>query len=183
MSVQSVFRVTEVFTTTATLLLAVTSMGMCQTASAQEVEPAPSDKIEEIIVYGDKSLSRLRSDVYRAEEKVIVLFNSLNSNDEFDIHCIKEASIGSHIKRRVCRANFVSKATADEARGLMLGQPYIPAWARIKEKEKLLRKEMEALISESPELLESLSELSDAKQILGSEHKRRCEGRFLICRR
>jgi len=65
----------------------------------------------------------------------------------------------------------------------MLGQPYIPAWAKIKEKDKLLREEMEALISENTELFEALSDLSDAKQILESEHKRRCEGRFLICRK
>jgi hypothetical protein len=104
---------------------------MCQSASAKEVEPAPSDKIEEIIVYGDKSLRRLRNDVYKAEQKVIVIFNSLNSDDEFDIHCTRDAPTGSHIKRRVCRANFVGKATAHEARGFMLGQPYIPAWATI----------------------------------------------------
>jgi hypothetical protein len=60
MSLQRVFRVTEVFTTVAALLFAVTSVGMCQAASAQEVGPAPSDKIDEIIVYGDKSLRRLR---------------------------------------------------------------------------------------------------------------------------
>jgi hypothetical protein len=183
MSLQHVLRVTKILTTAAALLFAVTSVSRCQTASAQEVEPAPSDKIEEIIVYGDKSLRRLRNDVYKAEKKAIVMFNSLNSDDEFDIHCTREAPTGSHIKRRVCRANFVGKATAREARGFMLGQPYIPAWAEIKKKDELLRKEMEALISENAELFEALSDLSNAKQILESEHERRCEGRFLICRR
>jgi hypothetical protein len=183
MSLQRVFRVTEVFTTAAALLFAVTSVGMCQAASTQEVEPASSDKMDEIIVYGDKSLRRLRSDVVKAEQKAIIIFNSLNSDDEFDIHCTREAPTGSHIKRHVCRANFVGKATAHEARGFMLGQPYIPAWAEIKRKDELLRKEMDALISENAELFEAFSDLSDAKQILESEHKRRCEGRFLICRR
>jgi hypothetical protein len=191
MSVQWVFRVTGLVTAGIALLLALTPDGMCQTVSTQGVDPAAADKIEEIIVYGDKSLRRLRSDFHRAEEHAFNLFNSLNSDDEFDIHCYKETRKGSHLKRRICRANFVRKLEAeatsrwlrDLQSGRRSGQPYGEAMVWTQRKEKILRQEMEALIAENPELLKAVIELSDAKQILESEHKRRCEGRILSCRR
>ena len=173
------------------LLLAMASVGMCQTVSAQGVDPAAADKIEEIVVYGDKSLRLLRSDLYRAEDKAFDLFNSLNSNDDYDIHCYKEAQIGSHIKRRICKANFVRKleaeATSRWLRGLQSGgrsgPPYGEAMVRTQRKAEILHKEMEALILENPDLLKAVIELSNAKQILESERQRRCEGRIFVCRK
>lgn len=183
MSLQRIFRVGSVCTTGAVLLLALVPVGMCQTASVQKEEPAPSDTIDEITVYGNKSLRKLRLDLYTAEDNVYAVFNSLNSDDEYDVHCYHEARYGSRITRRVCRANFVSEAIADETRALLRDQPEIPAWATIQQKNKLLREKVEALVIERPELLKALSEFSDAKQILESERQRRCEGRVIICRR
>ena len=182
MFLQRVFRITELFATGAMLLLALASVGLCQNAPVQEVESDPTESIEEIVVYGEKSLVRLRFEFYKAEEVVFDLFNSLNSDDEFDIHCYKEAPIGSHIKRRICKPNYVRELTAEAtARWLLGGQPYLDPVARIQQKDKLLREEMEALVIERPELLKVLSEFSDAKQILETERQRRCEGRIIIC--
>ena len=60
---------------------------------------------------------------------------------------------------------------------------YLHPWAKIKQNDELLRKEMEALVVKRPELLNALSEFSDAKQVLDSERERRCEGRAFICRK
>ncbi len=189
MSGQRNFRLSGVLTTGAALLLALTPVvSMCQIAPAQEAEQAPSETIEEIIVYGEKSLLALRQMVHGAEENFLAVFNSLNSDEEFDIHCHKEASTGSHIKRRVCKANYVKELTAEATSralqtGMGIGMGMGPAMVRIQHKDKLLREEMESLLVERPELLKALSEFSDAKQFYESEHQRRCEGRFLICRR
>ena len=158
-------------------------VGLCQTNSMQEDEPASSETVEEIVVYGEKSLVHLRHEVHRAEDRVFDVFNTLNSDDEYDIHCYREAPIGSHIHRRVCRANFVSKATAAEARALLLRLPNPIASATIQKKTERLLEEMEALAKERPELLNALSELSGATQTYKSEHQRRCEGRVLTCRK
>ena len=88
------------------LLLALAPIGMCQTEPVEEANQPPSEITEEIIVYGDKSMSVLRYEMNHAADVTFDLFNSLNSDDEYDIHCYKEASIGSHIMRRVCRPNF-----------------------------------------------------------------------------
>ena len=173
------------------LLLAMASVGMCQAVSAQDVDPAAADEIEEIVVYGDKSLRLLRSDLYRAEEKAFSLFNSLNSDDDYDIHCYKEAQTGSHIKRRICKANFARKleaeATSRWLRGLQSGgrsgQPYGEAMVRTQRKEEILHEEMEALLLKNPDLLKAVIELSNAKQIMASESQGRREGRIFVCRK
>ena len=94
-------------------LLALARAGMCQTAPVEEVKEAPSDTLEEIIVYGQRSLLEFRLDLYRAEVNFYDLFNSLNSDDEYDVHCYREAPTGSHIRRRICRANFEKELTGE----------------------------------------------------------------------
>ena len=183
MFLQSISRICRFCATVVTLMLALVPVGFCQTTSNQEDGQVSSETVEEIIVYGDKSLTQFRLELHRAEDKVYSLFNALNSDDEYDVHCFREAPTGSHIKRRICRANFVSKATSAEARALLRGQPAPSAWAAIQQKNKLLQEKMEALVVERPEFLEALSEYSDANQILESERQRRCEGRVIICRR
>ena len=96
-------------------LLALARAGMCQTAPVEEVKEAPSDTLEEIIVYGQRSLLEFRLDLYRAEVNFYDLFNSLNSDDEYDVHCYREAPTGSHIRRRICRANFEKELTGEAA--------------------------------------------------------------------
>ena len=184
MSLQRNFRVGGVSTTAVVLLLALVPVGMCQTASVQKEEPAPSDTIDEITVYGDKSLRKLHRELYKAEDAVIDLFNSLNSDDEFDIHCYKEAPTGSHIKKRVCKTNYFRDLIGAETRqSLLTEMPYIHPVAKIKQKDELLRKEMEALMVERPELANAISKAADAKQAYESERQKRCEGRVFICRK
>ena len=170
------------------LLFAMPAYGASQNASDQEAEQDRTDTIDEIIVYGDKSLVRLRQELYRAEEIVFDLFNSLNSDDEYDIHCYYEAPIGSHIKRRVCKANYLKELTAEATRQSLLfgqagaGRPHLDPLLRIRKKDKLLQEEMERLIVEQPELLKALSIYSESRQVLEDERQRRCEGRIIICR-
>ncbi len=184
MSLQRNFRVGGVLTTGVVLLFALAPFGMCQNALVQEVEPETSDTIEEIVVHGNKSITQLRLELYRAQEVAFDLFNSLNSDDDYDIHCYKEAPIGSHIMRRVCKPNYVKKLTAAATSRWLLGgqsQTYLHPTARIRRKDKLLREEMEALVIERPELLKVLSEFSDANLALESERKRRCEDQIAEC--
>jgi hypothetical protein len=50
------------------LSLALVTSGHCQSVSDSEVLPDSEEEIEEIRVYGDKSLLRLQLDVYEAED-------------------------------------------------------------------------------------------------------------------
>jgi len=185
MSFQRNFKVGGVSKTAAVLLFALAPLGMCVSASAQQVEPGPAETIEEIVVYGSKSLVHLRLEMYKAEDIVFEVFNSLNSDDELDIHCYQEAPTGSHIKKRVCQTNYVRDLTAEATRLWVQGitASYSHPVAKIRQKDKILIEEMEALVVEHPEMLKALNEYSGAKQVLESERQRRCEGRVFICRK
>ena len=175
------FKGTVVVSTGIVLLLVMPVSGVCQSESAQAEEPP--GPIEEVIVRGSKSLIMLKHELYTAEEVLYDLYNSLNTDDDFDIRCFKEAPTGSHIKRRVCRPNFVGELLAEEARRMMRGEPYVYPAAGIKKMNERLLADMTETALEQPEMLEALIKYTEARQTLESERKRRCEGRFLFCRR
>lgn len=98
MSPHRTFTVYGVITTAVMLLLVFTPVAVCQTVPVEEAEPAYPDTIEEVMVYGT-SLARLEVKVYRAEEKLFDTFNSLNSDDQYDVHCGYRQRTVSRISR------------------------------------------------------------------------------------
>lgn len=184
MSVQRNLWTSWVFTAGVLMVGAFPSVSLCQPASDQGVEEIPTKPIEEIVVYGEKSLPNLRREVYRKEENFFAVFSSLNDDDEYDISCFYEVPSFTHIRRHVCRANFVINATSAQAaiwRTEGPRYPVIPAQTVIMQKKRRLGVKMEKLAAEHPELLEALNEYTNAKQILQSE-KQKCEG-MIGCRR
>lgn len=177
----------------AVLMLAFAPLGLCQTEPEQESDSASSDVLEEIIVYGDKSLPSIRRELYRAEENVFLMFNSLNSKDEYDIQCDYVELLGSRKRHHVCQPKFYIRIMADNAGAMMsdggFGEQkgfYVPGLSngRVAKKEKLLWEEMAVLVFEHPELREALAKLAELNQALESEVQRRCEGSFFIrCRK
>ena len=161
-------------------------VAMCQDVLTPEevlAEQSPSDPIEEIIVYGNKTLHHYRLEMYRAQDKVFATFNSLNSDDEFDIHCFKESRTGTRIKRRICRANYVTEAEAAEALAWQLGQPEVPARTVIIHKHKILIEEMDKLVTQRPELLEAVVEYAAAIQDLEGARQEKCDGKIIACKK
>jgi hypothetical protein len=68
---------------------------------------------EEITVIGQRSLRLLRLEVQLERERVYGLFNSLNSDDQFDIHCRNAPRTGTRIPQRVCRPQYADNAAGD----------------------------------------------------------------------
>jgi hypothetical protein len=174
------------------LLLLLATINMGQTVLAEEVEQRPpitmeeiasesseqesSESIEEIVVYGDKPLGALRRDVYKSEENFFDLFNSLNQGFEYDVNCYYEVPSFTHIRRHVCRANFVVEATSVqyvEIRTRGPRYPTVPPELVIAKKKKILRQKMEALVAEHPELLQALTEYTSKRTTLESARDKR----------
>jgi hypothetical protein len=80
-----------------------------------------------------------RNEVYVAENKLFDMFNELNEDDQYDVTCIFEVPIGANIRRRVCRANYLSA---------------LKAQARL----------MAADLAENPEFLKRSVEYADAQK-------------------
>ena len=173
------------------LLLLHATIGMSRIAYAEEIDQKPSgtideiisetveqgssEPIEEITVYGDKPLHALRREVYKAEENFFDVFSSLNQDDDYDVRCYYEVPSFTHIRRHVCRANFVIDATSAEAASFLGkgGGPALPAEMVIDRKKEKFREVIEALVAEHPELLQALSKYTNARQILESEKEQR----------
>ena len=178
---QRAFDSRVIVSTGALLLLVLPLSGECQSVAVQTEEA--SEPIEEIIVRGHKSLINLKHEMYEAEEALYGLFNSFNTDDDYDIHCYKEASTGSHIKQRVCKTEKLGKLLAEYTQEMMRGEPSVFPAAQIKEMNERMLAEMTEMASERPDYFNALVKFTEAKQTLESEHERRCEGRFLLCRR
>jgi hypothetical protein len=82
--------------------------------------PAPQQSSDEVIVRG-KRLGELRLDLQVAREHAFDIFNEINSNDDFDVHCGDETRVFSHAKKRVCRARFENRIAAQAARDYLAG--------------------------------------------------------------
>lgn len=152
----------------------------CPAALAQHQSAQDTNDIEEITVYGEKSLLELRSDFYDAQESFFSVFNSLNSDNDLDIECEFLIPVGQRRRYRVCAPRFSEKAQAAAAAPFLLSMhlariqreapdfngasssafPHDPV---ARKKEKLMWEEMAKFLSENPELQEALSELVDAK--------------------
>lgn|GEM_PF-3200704 len=96
-----------------------------QASSAQATDAASdarrsnlSDEVEELIVRGRKP-SDFRAALEVARVRVYDVFNDLNSDDAFDVHCRREASTGRRIKRQVCRPQFRRDISYDAARAYL----------------------------------------------------------------
>jgi hypothetical protein len=180
MFLQRAFKINVVVTTGVVLLLVLPLSGVCQSDAVQTQES--SEPIEEIVVHGHKSIIDLKYEMYEAEETLYDVYNSLNSDDDYDIRCYKEAPTGSKIKRRVCRTEKLGDILAGRTQRMMRGEPYVSPTAEIKKMKERMLAEMTELASTHPEYLKALESYDAKKKTWESERKRRCEGRIFICR-
>lgn len=86
----------------AVLLLSILSA----TVLAQE----PASGIEQIDVTGEQSVIALRNEVQQLEQNMYTLYNSLNTNNEFDVACGNVTPTGSKLPVWECSAAFIREA-------------------------------------------------------------------------
>src|SRR6185503_21032582 len=89
----------------------VALLSLAAPALAQETASASraADDVDEVIVPGTRP-QNLRVEIERLEQVVYERWNALNSNDEFDIHCLDSEPTGSNITQTHCAPNFVIEA-------------------------------------------------------------------------
>ena len=184
--------------TLALALLAALSIARVAAQSepaASEAEPAARpEQIEEITVVGQRSRRDLRLEVQLARERVYDLFNSLNTDSEFDIHCRDAAMTGTRMTQRVCRPQFAVNATGEGAAVFLnavlfrceLNSPEYEAcfnnqislaqgvMSVVPGKEQQLSAEVQRLARENGEFRRVIAEYQRAERRY--EHARRTEG-------
>jgi hypothetical protein len=149
----------------------VVLFGLGAPALAQEAaSPSqPAANADEVVVEGRKP-ENVYAEIERLELSVYDRFNALNSNDEFDIHCFKQAPTGSNIPLRRCAPNFVVEAEAQAAQNTMVGARG-RADARnhgdttiLEQKSKALTEEIQRLAREDAQLMKDLVRLDELKR-------------------
>jgi len=165
------------------LLVAGVALGLlfpAVRAAEPATDPATTTQpLEEVEVIG-KKLSKLRQEVIEAEERYYALYNELNTNDDYDVHCVLEAHIGTRIKSRVCKAVYVAKAQEDEAQAFLQGRVVAPASLVALTRQDDFRKSAIAVIKANPKLFDLLRERNELEQKYERVRKERMKGRWIL---
>ena len=161
------------------------------TTDADGAAAKETEVVEEIIVYGDKSLAQLRRELHKASEAFFEVYNDLNSTDDFDIYCEYETKLGERRRNHVCRPRFSLKAEARETVAWIMGGIQLqrstgpgagyntgmgfrtPTAKRVLEKEAEMWEEMSELLTLHPELRAALEDVNRAKYSYESERQQR----------
>jgi hypothetical protein len=134
--------------------------------TAQGADPLPSDEIiDEVTVYGQRSLFRLRELASDAEDTMYALFNELNTDDRYDVECKWEIRYFSHMREKNCLPNYVRQALLEDGRGTTqmlqegmgsVAQPQDPRIVAAREAPEMQEKLREAA-EKSPEFYRAMS--------------------------
>jgi hypothetical protein len=159
------------------LMAIVTGMAPGYAASPEAV--SESTELPEVQVMG-KRLYEMRQDIIKAEDKFFALFNELNTDDDYDVHCNVEAPTGTRLKQRVCRLQFYEKAQAEEAQALLRGEFAPPADLVAVERGAEYEKKALAVINAHPELRRLVREREALDKKYKATRKERFKGRWIL---
>lgn len=137
------------------MLLAVVLLLPGSALHAADADKAPERLPEEITITGQKLFRVLEKQIMDAEDHMYAMFNELNDDDQYDIHCHWEARLGTKIKHRECRPKFWDEATAAAGRELLTGTAAPPAAAVGAFHYPKLEQKLKAVLQENPEFLEA----------------------------
>lgn len=178
------------------LSFGLVSASLGQTSSTETTNPEAERTPEEIIVYGQTNVIILQNALYLAEESFFDMFNSLNSDDLFDVDCKKrQKSIEERSKEHRCVPNFALRFAAQASSGFARDMHYgmsrgganssfgdLEYQARVRAMEKKMWAEIVELAKKDPAFREEIRNLQSAKRALEAEKERRGSCKKLFCR-
>jgi hypothetical protein len=149
-----------------------------------------SGELAEVDVIG-KSLHELEREVIVAEDRFYKRFNTLNTNDDFDIHCRMEEMTGTRVPQRQCRIKFLADAQAMDSQEFLKGltsasgasgmntpvAALMPQWVQRRDE---YRQTAKALLEKDPELLALANEWLRLHEQYDRVRKERQKGRIIV---
>ena len=156
-------------------------MYLPQAAVAQEDNPeaaAESEEIDEIVVLGGRTLTKLRYEATVAEDRFFELYNDLNEDDRYDIICKHRRPVGTRIQVRECKPKFVrdaeTKATHDS---LQMADSLADITAQAirvsREDYEILDEKLKSFTVSSPEMQEALLDYDRFNKKYAEEHEKK----------
>jgi hypothetical protein len=168
-------------------IVVITAVLLCGASSGLVAAAAPTlpdEELEEALVSGRK-LHQLRADVIAAEDRFYELFNELNTNDDYDVHCTQDQPTGTRISHRACRPVFYARAQEDEARSLLnelqgFAAAVVPSPQVVAlERNADMTRSMLEVINKDPRLVKLVRERERLEKRYVAERKKRMKGRLI----
>ena len=141
-------------------------------AESDTTPPAEAETIEEVTVIGQRTLTSIRMQIDRASERIFELYNELNTDDLYDIHCRSAAPTGSHITRKVCSPVYFELAEADATQvslggGVGTGLFY----GRLAQHNPIMEQKWKDVVNNNPEIVEAIVEHFELTEELKESRK------------
>lgn len=152
------------------LSLALAAALFAPTLLAQESNEA--NLPEEIIVNAPESLRNLRLEINRAQEAMFNVFNELNDDDRFDIHCEYVRRWQSKIREQVCGPAYLKTAQEQEVNLLLNQFGHVSAEkggagvTQMDHYNAMLEEKMKAVFEEHPQFREALDDYNSLTEYL-----------------
>jgi hypothetical protein len=152
-----------------TLLLAAT----LALPAAAATPSSPKNELDEVTVNGERvKIEAMRKQIVELEDNFYDRYNELNTNDDFDIHCIEEARTGTRFIKRSCRAVYQEQALAEEGQAAFKilqrsrekgpavsdSGPPVPASVTIERRLPEYKRNIQEVARQNPELSKLLVE-------------------------
>jgi hypothetical protein len=165
---------------------------------AQGAAPAPSpdkdEPLDTVLVEGTRAeLNKTLQEMVLSEDRFFKRYNELNTKDDFDMMCFREARVGTRFQRRYCLAVYMDKALEKEGRDqayylkdlyvgadvggisyslkndppMLRGPPPVPSIIMIEARRKEFKQNMRDVVAKHPELVDMLRERYE----LGKRHE------------
>jgi hypothetical protein len=158
-------------------------LGIClsQVAIAQDDSPEATsapDEIDEIVVLGGRTLTKLRDESTVAEDRFFELYNDLNEDDRYDIICKHRRPVGTRIQVRECKPKFVRDAEIKATRdSLQMADSLADITAQAirvsREDYEILDEKLKSFTVSSPEMQEALMDYDRLNKRYAEEHEKK----------
>lgn len=154
-------------------LYAGTVAGQTDTHANVTDEKDQEQPMEEITVIGQRSLLTLRIQIDKAEDRIFDIFNKLNTDDLYDIHCSREAPTGSHIRHKRCSPVYFDRTEADATHMALTGGGDGSAYmmARLAHYNPIMGEKWKQLVKDNPELLQAVVKHYELSEELKRERR------------
>lgn len=157
-------------------VLPVAAVAQAPAADAPQVTmpgSAEPEVLDEVLVLGTQ-LWKLRQNMIETEDRFYALYNKLNKNQDFDVHCHVEAPTGRIVKERVCRVAFIERAQEVEVKALLDGHSAPPADMVTQARQADFEKHFLKVVNSDPRLRKLVRE----REALGKKYEAEVRKRF-----
>ena len=159
-----------------------------QTPGEDDLHGGTRMELAEVEVIGRK-LHQMQREVIEAEDRFYALYNELNQNRDFDIHCVVEARTGTKVRQRDCRIEFVQRAVTMQAQEFLYGgtsaspgfwRPVSDPGAEWFVRREEYRENARALLLAHPQLMERALKWRQLQAQYERARKQRMKGRVIL---